>query len=357
MSRQYRIVQYSRSMFWRVLFVTALFVHQGHEVAFAGHHFPPANAAMTIEVVDSRGNAVEGASCRVGFLKSYGNDSDVVRGVTDTNGHCFAQGKTYGEAVIQVSKDGYYRTYASYVFERNPGMADQEQQVVRHDLNQLELYPPAGQGEYSRGKWTPWNPVVQVPLKEKRNPIPLLLHSGRVFREEHGEPVGFDLEMFDWVEPYGRGQQADLTIGLRRRPSAEKEQDGQAEENSEFVFSAGAAPNGFVEGIRDPWSFMSTPYEAPETGYVQELRFEHRRRNGPVWFDMMGEEDYCFVRCRAVVDDSGRILHARYGKIRGISYGAWVNSEGKPVFAISFAIWLNPTDCDRNLEYFKEFQN
>ena len=167
MNRECRTMQHGRSMIWHPLFWTGVCVCLIHGVAFAGHHFPPVRAALTLEIVDSRGNAVENAACQVSFLQSYGNGCDVARGLTDTNGHCFVKGKTYGEAVIQVSKEGYYPTYASYVFERNPGMADDVQRIVRYDLKQLELYPPAGQGEYGRQGWFPWNPTVQVPLKEK----------------------------------------------------------------------------------------------------------------------------------------------------------------------------------------------
>lgn len=133
MQRECRMAQHNRSVVFRLLLWAGIFGGLCLGVGLADHHFPPVSAALTLEVVDSTGNTVENASCQVRFLRSYGHDYDLVKGLTDLNGHCFVKGKTYGETVIQVRKNGYDPTYASYVFERNPGMADDVQLIARYN--------------------------------------------------------------------------------------------------------------------------------------------------------------------------------------------------------------------------------
>ncbi|NLX24982.1 MAG: DUF4198 domain-containing protein, partial [Lentisphaerae bacterium] len=131
---------------------------------------PMGKASVTVRVVDQDGMPVSGAEVRGGFeYTDYDGDSYKV--LTDTNGVISASGRLMSIFNCIVKKDGYYESV----------------EVLRWK----EAYPNA---ELKYGKWQPWNPTIEIVLKEKKNPIPLIV---RNFDEAvlplENEPVGFDL--------------------------------------------------------------------------------------------------------------------------------------------------------------------
>ncbi len=295
---------------------------------------PQATGQFTLEVVDSRGRPVPEAKCRVAFVRSdvYG-DYDLVEGETDDEGHLRVRGRAYQEAVITVTNAGYYRTFASYQFMRLPTMGTDVQSVVNFPHRCMEIYPSQSKGERVGGKWQPWNPTVQIPLKEKRNPIPMHGMGGTYCRKIMGEPVGFDLEKCAWVAPYGNGEHADVSIGFR---------------HGDFVFSAGEAPNGFILAKRDAWSELETPYEAPEDGYVENL--PPPTKFGASQYHIIDTDEYLLIRCRATTNELGKILHAHYAVASYLEYRTAVSPNGEEMLYVDIHVRFNPEDMDRQLE-------
>jgi hypothetical protein len=98
---------------------------------------------MAFHVTDSEGRNVPDASFRATFAVTDKNIT-VREGKTDTNGIFVAEGKTAYQVDYVVTKDGYYETRATYKFK-----------------------------SFEDDKWHPWNPTIEVTLKEKRNPVPM----------------------------------------------------------------------------------------------------------------------------------------------------------------------------------------
>ncbi len=91
-------------------------------------------AAVTYVVKDEMGEAVPDAQLRVGFMHSVGQKSvqDTVSALSDATGQFYAEGQSNGHIPADVSKAGYYPSYARVV------------DFVQRDA--LE------------NRWQPWNP-------------------------------------------------------------------------------------------------------------------------------------------------------------------------------------------------------
>jgi hypothetical protein len=304
---------------------------------------PQGEGRITLEVVDSRGRPVAGASGRMAFLRSDARgDYDVSRGTTDEDGRIVFTGRTYGEAVFHVGKEDFYVTRGRYWFQRPPTVPPEVERRPHSGFKEIDIYPSQAKGEIGGGRWLPWNPLVQVTLKEKRRPVPLAFSFNmRCARPEHGEPVGFDLEVGDWVAPCGKGEHADIVLGYQTVPESADPSGGEKDGGKRFVFSAPGISNGFVRMKRDAWSGLSSDYEAPEDGYEPALAVP--AGSGPVW----PEDEYLFCRTRTVLDPQGRIVHANYSKL----YRMGRSGNGDVFILNTGPVWFNPADCDRNLEY------
>lgn len=163
------------------------------------------------------------------------------------------------------------------------------------------------------------------------------------------EECGFDLEVGDWVAPFGRGATTDLTFRWKEIvPFVDYAHDFDVTLEISFPGSG----NGILEtSSREPGPCaMSLPRKAPLSGYLGalELKASNLRRirsdDGAKKVDNRGY----FFRARTVLDETGSILQSRYGKIVGpISFRP--NLNGATI--IKFAYYLNPTDGDTNMEH------
>lgn len=203
----------------------------------------------------------------------------------------------------------------------------------------------------SAGRWQPWNSTLELKLKPKLNPIPLIAKkvvkgvAGYVPLPAFGKPVGYDLEVGDWTVPYGSGTKPDIFFQL----------DGQRTDLSVlFEVSLRVTFNnprdGFVVQKRDT-SGLRVPYLAPQDGYREEL-FKKKAlvagdprvlKGRPKRVDDNVNENY-FLRLRTVVDENGNITSANYAKI----YGGFKWTESG---SIQFQYYFNPVLNDRNLEF------
>jgi hypothetical protein len=136
-------------------------------------------AKVTAKVIDENHEPIAGAKVLVGYVvtKSGGIGwSDVkVEGKSDSEGLFAAkEGTILPQVTIYAKKAGYYKS------------AHIEKFTGRSLLQ----------------RWEPWNPIVEVVLKKKRNPIPMYAkRTDWIKVPKLGEPVGYDLERGDWVTP------------------------------------------------------------------------------------------------------------------------------------------------------------
>ena len=302
-----------------------------------------AEGQVTLRVVDSTDKPIEKAKLSVAF---WGSDSsaDVVvsEGQTDTNGLFVAVGKTIDSMNYTITKDGYYKTRGKYWFYRPSGLDANKNSAISPTSGEYWLYHQK-ENSVKDGRWQPWNPTITVVLKELRHPIPMRAKRVEAPLPIQSAPAGYDLEVGDWVVPYGHGKQPDMLItydATIKTPLVFSNQLIVAISNKE---------DGFIRMNKDKWSSFPSVYEAPANGYQSQLvLLLDRTQEHILKKEQLGESDYLIFRVRTVLDDKGDIVNARYGKIYGpVEYGEEEQGGG----GVRFIYYLNPTDNDRNLEF------
>ena len=274
-------------------------------IALAG-----ARAKYTLKVVDQEGRPIENAKVAANFT---GSQAEVVEGRTNKKGLFTVSGNTASIFGAYVDKEGYYRSGSG----------------VKKVL------------KYEGGlRWKPWNPTIEVVMKEKRNPIPMYMKGtfGYIEIPAVEEPIGFDLLKGDWVAPHGNGVVKDFILECRVRYDAVRDWESWyrlAFSNEKDGIQAYYPPE-------DDQSEYKWPYLAPETGYKPEIeRFKIYTPDGHHKTNYDDERKYIF-RVRTEVDGKGNIISAKYGRMPG-------EIKFMPNKMIAFAYRLNPTGT-RNLE-------
>ena len=277
-----------------------------------------AQGQMTFYVVDSTGKPVAKAEIRATFPHSdaYG-DVEVTKGLSDTNGIFIVTGRANDQIVYDVKKEGSYKTEGAYRFYRR------------------------GENCVQDGRWLPWNTIHTVVLKEHRNPTAMYVKYVDAPIPIRDMPVGFDLQVGDWLAPHGKGKQSDLLVIYKS-----KVQDYW---NASLEISIACTNQlaGFCRMKKDMGSTFRSAYEAPNAGYQPEVQFSFvTTTEKDLKVEKLGDTEYLAFRVRTVLDEKGNIVSARYGKIYGpIEFG--VGKEHH----VRFSYYLNPTDNDRNLEF------
>ncbi len=191
-------------------------------------------------------------------------------------------------------------------------------------------------------RWEPWNPTVEVKMRPKINPVPMVARG--VDREtipEWDKSIGFDLERGDWVAPYGKGRVSDIIFFVQKTSgisgatceiSFSNKGDGIQEfvpdqsTGSEFIFPYLAPTNNYSESM------------CREKVYTDEYGLKFRTNAKPD-----AEINHLF-RVRTILDAKGNVQQACYGRIKG---ELRVSSNGK----LYFKYWFNPVPNERSLEY------
>ena len=280
-----------------------------------------AKAKECFYVVDQDGKPVEDARITGAFWTGGEmNDYEPVDGLTNTNGEYVAEGKSKYKLRYTVSKDGYYSTNGEvpYVGTRSvPAVKD--------------------------GKWQPYGTKRTVVLKRIINPMRQKVFPGelhRVYIPIFKEWLGFDLEVFDWVAPYGKGQNKDVLLLF----SARKEKYNNFEYHMDVSFT-NQLYGGAYKSKKDDFSDFKTPYKA-NTNKMFQQSFSFVESSKPslpkVWNFL--RNDSCLVfRTRTKVDNEKRLISAHYG----IILGDW--TFGDKYMIISDGCF-NPIPNDTNLE-------
>lgn len=271
-------------------------------------------AKITVRVLDERRNPVSGADVRATLQKAElnpqnwgtGRDNKLAVESTGSDGEATFEGYSDGELGGGVRKDGYYRGW----------------------------WQPYKFVQRTEDRWQPWNPTVDVVLKQIVSPIAMYAHRVNRALPTESETSGFDLFVGDFVAPYGRGATADLTLKLEPADSP------TPREQHKLVVSFQNSKDGLVPFsplAEARGSLLKSPYNAPDSGYLPRWTVTRHQPETGASANYDPRKHGYFFRIRSVTDSSGKIVSANYGKI----YGDFMN----------FTYYLNPTPNDRNIEF------
>ncbi len=149
-----------------------------------------ARACMDFCITDDRGVPVQDAKVDV-FFDIYDRSKGTrVIANTDSNGLCRVEGRTRGVLEIEVTKDGYYRT-----------------------RDRISLITMGRRHEVKWGKWQPWGMKHKIilPKVRERSALPFKSLDWR-WTKHINEWIGYDLQLGDYVAPFGSGEVVDFEI-------------------------------------------------------------------------------------------------------------------------------------------------
>jgi hypothetical protein len=203
--------------------------------------------------------------------------------------------------------------------------------------------------EKQDGRWEPWNPAVEVVVKRVVNPIPMYAWGIETRIPLPNRAYGYDVLLADWVNPLGKGKQADINFELQGHWTSYHDHD------STLVLSFPNSHDGIQEFKAPPpyqGSAFRSPRTVPDNGYRSSLALRRVRKPqdlAPAWVDDAARDANYFFRIRTRVDNQGNVVSAYYGKIYGGFKFAGASARGS--FLKVPAVYLNPTLLDRNMEF------
>jgi len=279
------------------------------------------SAKVTLNVVDqSTGLSLSNATAKTTFLlKSSWNDPDKyqeVEEITDDFGKCTLTGNDLDHYFnVRIFSEGYYESQFRV-----------EATKVNRILN----------------RWEPWNPTIEVKMRPKKNPVPMIqkrIESLKI--PAWDQPLGFDLELGDWIDPHGKGKQADFFVNMYRRFEHSSDYDAVAT----ITFpNAGDGILLYTTPEEFQGSSYQFPYEAPMEGYQDTLVLERHATLHATDCSFNPDTDLYIFRVRTKKDNEGKIVSACYGRIdRRIEIG-WGE-------VFDFEYHFNPVANERSLEW------
>ena len=286
------------------------------------------DSTVHFKVVDFDGNPISNAAIRVNTLKKWipgeGFGRDVfmdIDGKTDANGEtkivflCKSLNFSFS-----VKADGYYGNGGGVEFAR------------------------AGSGFTLRQTQFETNLVVR--LKPIVNTVPMCVvemppyaDRGRRYPNRATSGTwGFDMQVGDWVAPYGRGNATDFFVEYSKE---HLEKDKALD--CALVFTNGVC-DGFYIAKCTETSFRSDYAANTNAVYMKRLDFDSwgKKYKGRYATQLLDEDEYIVIRTRTKCDARGRIVSAHYAKIYG--------SMGFLGEFTCVGLYFNPNENDPNLE-------
>lgn len=289
---------------------------------------------MKVVVLDESGDLLDGAIVDVGFENTSRQEK--------TKGHRYTYKKGTHKAsesplvfrnrssdriTLDVSREGYWASGRGYQWSSS------------EDQDELS-------GEYSK--------EFRIVLKKKVNPRALFTTRFGVHFPKESAPLGYDLEISDWVAPHGRGKHTDFLLTAKRGPIGQYDFVGNVAITFPTPFD-GLIP---VEET-DHQSQLLLGRVAPEAGYVNSFKMLVGTRpespsvdadKGVYTREAVGALEGFWFRTRTQVDEkTGEIQSARYGKIEGPIKFDSVRPSGKPL-GVGFTYYFAPDDS-RSIEF------
>ena len=277
-----------------------------------------AEAKVTLRVIDSRGAPVPETDVQMAFFPQDSYEAaKITKGLTDKDGLFVVSGQTVDDISFSASKTNYYVTNRKFHFYWR------------------------GTDCVRDGRWQPWNPTLEVVLKEKRKPIPMYTKHIESKMPAQDVPIGYDFLKGDWVDPYGEGESTDITLTYSETPRT------NTWRRYDFVIAFSNKLDGAYLRKKDTYSQFVSAHEADTNDYQSVLAFVYERTADRIIQDKrISEDDILVFRVRSKLDENGNISEAYYGKI----YGPCKFADGPQRF-IRISYYFNPTPNDRNLEF------
>jgi len=283
-----------------------------------GHRFR--KAKFTMKVIDSQTNQpVTNGFVQTVFRHGYGAFPDDPRWVLKVPLN------KDGIAVLSTKSDLWHANGSIKVKGYYPGGAGFEFKGQNKILN----------------RWEPWNPTLEVKLRPIKNPVPMV-HKDLVLKAPILEkPVGLDLEVGDWVAPYGKGKITDFTVMFNLLTPKEK--------GIHYFLTFPNPDDGIqeYEFSKEMHSYFKWPYLAPLSGYQSSLdkyfvlNFP-KILNAPK-YNLKKNINYIF-RVRTQRNKKKEIVSAYYGRIK-----REVRISPNQKFRLEY--WLNTNSTSRSLEW------
>lgn len=275
---------------------------------------------FTVHVIGEDGEPIPGVQTSYNFNQDSSTEDKIIQvtEVTDSNGNFTTEGYSrYGIVAGQpLIKDGYY--------PGTPGL-------------------PPFRG-VKDGHWQPWDGTYTTVLRKIENPIPMYAKVYNVDIPIIGQPCGYDLEVGDWIGPYGKGRVADFIFTLQR----------QYQNYFNFDVSVALTFPNSGDGIQVtelPKEFDNSMFKwprlAPEDGYQPTMTLRFAETGGTPTQNNVTQGEVYFFRVRTV-EQNGKIVSALYGKINA---GLGLSPGHSKTCKIQLYYYLNPTPNDRNMEY------
>jgi hypothetical protein len=275
-------------------------------------------AKVTARIIGEDGQPIAGAKVRFVFAGKYDEKQIVyVEGLTDGNGLFTGEGATTGQLGTDITKDGYYHGAVAV---------------------------PTFTGVVG-GRFQPWDATATTVLRKIVHPISMYAKNAWITIPEVDKPCGYDLEVGDWVAPYGQGKAADLVMILNRKYT-------DLETYDVSLHVSFSNPDDGVQETKLPedWrgSHFKWPRQAPENGYLSTLfvRANRESRDNPSQNTENEGKPYYF-RVRTILRD-GQVMSALYGKM---TKGFFLAPLASKTCKIQINYYLNPTPLDRNMEF------
>lgn len=246
-------------------------------------------------IVDEQGMPVNGAKAHVWFT-SYGRVQDNANWgiVTDTNGYFEVSHRFNERFRLKIEKDGYYSLYDEIFYLG------------------MDVLP------VKDGKWQPFGEVKTMTLKLMGK------HEGLRFPERQngewdipvfGAWIAFDLELFDWTSPYGRGIHRDVLLRFTKRDNG-KWNDFTCSMDVCFTNN----PYGGAYVARKETNSDLRTERRVDFGkkYISEFSYVRERiPKKPLKVLVLDERSYLVFRTRTTVGENNQLLTAHYGTILG----------------------------------------
>jgi hypothetical protein len=300
-----------------IMLLCLAFIFLNNECAFGQattlpDPFGPHQWTATVKVVGEDGNPIVGANVSVQYTvpaepNSGGQTYGEVKGTTDINGIFKAShtDSSLGLGIV-VEKSEYYSTHWGHEF-----YFDEKRQ----------------------------HPSFTLTLRKIGNPVPMYAKHEETKLQMEDKPIGFDLEIGDWVTPYGKGFHPDMFFTVHRKIT------GVLEYNCTLTVTFPNKGDGIVAAPPESsaGSTFKTSRTVAENGYDPELDLYYSNTNQP-----HGVFGY-FIRVRTELNQDGTIKSALYGKIPG-GFRFYAGTKA-PQAGMGFDYYLNPTPNDRNVEF------
>ena len=279
-----------------------------------------ATATFRLTVVDDQGKPVPNVKGSAGFWNHRTHTTDSFSSTSNEKGEITLSGRCFYDGAFGLEKEGYYKTTGRHKFSRASDDDVEETLFTR--------------------KWIPDYVSTEV-LKRKRNPIPMIARRVSVKVPQLDTPVGFDLEVMDWVKPHGKGKTLDMYITLQSKevvisPTRRWVEIGK------ITFTFPNSRDGVQMCNLEGWSdFMSTYHVNLNNAFKSEIVLTPSPNERDLF---LYGKSYLVFRVRGKLSSSGKLIRCNYGKMYPM-----ISTNTKQLnFA---AIYFNPTQNDTNLEF------